>query len=58
MWSRELARRERVQGEVCEAGGAGAQFLVVLGASQVVRVPRPLPGARLWSWVRELGSYM
>lgn len=41
----------------CEEVG-GPWFLVVLGGFPVVRMPRPLPGAWVWSWVRELGSYM
>ena len=60
-----VCARARVQGEVCEAGvggggGRGGRASVPGGPGgfPVVRMPRPLPGSRVWSWVGELGSYM
>ena len=56
-----------VQGEVCEAWGGGgawpgrggrASVPGGPGGFPVVRMPHPLPGAQVWSWVGKLGSYM
>lgn len=56
VWSRELARREPGCRGRCVRPGGGGSVPGGPGGFPVVRMPRPLPGARLWSWVRELGS--
>lgn len=57
VWSRELARREPGAGGGVSGRGRAGSVPGGPGGFPVVRMPRPLPGARLWSSVLELGSY-